>query len=85
MRTCKGMGKRSLVTEKEWNRLRDAVRRGKAVSIDLEYTDTRIRLSTSKAPPVWRADMLVRVETWRPRVYTSQYFPSVEEAMERGV
>lgn len=79
------MGKRSLVTEKEWNRLRDAVRRGKAVSIDLEYINTRIRLSTSKAPPVWRADMLVRVETWRPRVYTSQYFPSVEEAMERGV
>lgn len=85
MRTCKGMGKRSLVPEKEWNRLRDAVRRGKAVSIDLEYTDTRIRLSTSKAPPVWRADMLVRVETWRLRVYTSQYFSSVEEAMERGV
>lgn len=79
------MGKRSLVTEKEWNRLRDAVRRGKAVSVDLEYINTRIRLSTSKAPPVWRADMLVRVETWRPRVYTSQYFSSVEEAMERGV
>ncbi len=79
------MEKRSLVTEKEWNRLRDAVRRGKAVSIDLEYTDTRVRLSTSKAPPVWCADMLVRVETWRPRVYTSQYFPSVEEAMERGL
>lgn len=76
------MGKRSLVTEKEWNRLRDAVRRGKAVSIDLEYTDTRVRLSTSKAPPVWRADMLVRVETWRPRVYTSQYFSNVEEAIK---
>ena len=50
MRTCKGMEKRSLVPEKEWDRLRDAMRHGKAVSIDLEYINTRIRLSTSKGP-----------------------------------
>ena len=75
MRTCKGMEKRSLVPEKEWDRLRDAMRRGKAVSIDLEYTDTRIRLSASKAPPVWRADMLVRVETWSPPGVHKPVFP----------
>ena len=37
--------------------------------------------STSKAAPAWSCDMLIRLEQNNGRVYSSQYFVSVEEMM----
>lgn len=55
---------------------------GQEISLTRTLGALTITASTTKAAPVWECDMLVRMERSCGCVYSSQYFRSVEEAMQ---
>ncbi|WP_417044783.1 hypothetical protein [Dysosmobacter sp.] len=54
---------------------------GREISVTRTLRDHTMTASTSKAAPAWSCDMLIRLEQNNGRVYSSQYFVSVEEMM----
>lgn len=69
------------LTEKDLDQLRQALAAGREISITRTLRDQTMTASTSKAAPAWSCDMLIRLEQNNGRVYSSQYFVSVEEMM----
>ena len=74
----------SLLTAGDLEELREALRRGRATSLEREAPAIRlrVRVSTRRAGPVWAAPMLVRLERWGPGTYSTQLFDSVEAMMD---
>lgn len=70
---------RPIISRKDLSRLSAAQVRGEEIEIELEYKDARVRLSTTTAPNVWRVGYIIRMEVWRPGIYSSQYFASTED------
>lgn len=71
----------NLFTAKDVEQLRQATVSGREISITRTLRDQTMTASTSKAAPAWSCDMLIRLEQNNGRVYSSQYFVSVEEKM----
>ena len=76
---------RQIITSKELNRLSAAQAGEYEIVIDLEYLKAKIRLSTVKAPAVWKQSYIIRVEVWQPGIYSSQYFRSIGEINVGGI
>ena len=70
----------SLLTAGDLDELREALRRGRATSLEREAPAIRlrVRVSTQRAGPVWPMPMVVRLERWEPGKYSTQLFDSVE-------
>lgn len=75
------MRKVLLLSENDLKQLRQATVSGREISIIRTLRDHTMTASTSKAAPAWSCDMLIRLEQNNGRVYSSQYFVSVEEMM----
>ncbi len=52
---------------------------GQEISLTRTLGELTITASTTRAAPVWKCDMLVRLERSCGCVYSSQYFHSVYE------
>lgn len=74
----------SLITAGEREALRAALLRGRVMALEWEAPSIRlrVRVSTQRAGPVWRAPMVVRLETWEPGKYSTQLFDSVEAMLD---
>ena len=74
----------SLLTAGDLEELREALRRGRATSLEREAPAIRlrVRVSTQRAGHVWAVPMLVRLERWGPGTYSTQLFGSVEAMMD---
>lgn len=74
----------SLLTAGDLEELREALRRGRATSLEREAPAIRlrVRVSTRRAGPVWAAPMLVRLERWGPGTYSTQLFDNVEAMLD---
>lgn len=75
------MRKVLLLSENDLKQLRQATVSGREISVTRTLRDHTMTASTSKAAPAWSCDMLIRLEQNNGRVYSSQYFVSVEEMM----
>lgn len=75
------MRKVLLLSENDLKQLRQATVSGREISVTRALRDQAMTASTSKAAPAWSCDMLIRLEQNNGRVYSSQYFVSVEEMM----
>lgn len=75
------MRKVLLLSESDLKQLRQATVSGREISVTRTLRDHTMTASTSKAAPAWSCDMLIRLEQNNGRVYSSQYFVSVEEMM----
>ena len=78
MRTYAG-----LLSDGDLDVVREALRRGRKVELVRERPGLRVRGSTQRAGPVWGTAWTVRLEIWRPGVYTTQQFGGVEEMITR--
>jgi hypothetical protein len=78
---------RWLLTAKDFSLLKDFyARRVEGVVLERRYRDELfIRVSMKPATDPWDCPWLVRLETRRGSIYTSQYFDGVEEMIERGL
>ena len=79
----------SLLTAGDLEELREALRRGWVTSLEWEAPALRlrVRVSTCPASRAWSVPYLIRLERWRPGMYSTQYFDSAEalrEEWERG-
>ena len=75
----------SLLTAGDLDELREALRRGRATSLEREAPAIRlrVRVSTQRAGPVWQGPMLIRLEQWEGTgVYSTQLFDSVEAMLD---
>lgn len=68
-----------LLSEKDIDTVRRALRSCREITVERSMGDKRIRVHTCPAAPVWGVPYLVRLEQWDGAVYSSQYFPSIEE------
>ena len=68
-----------LLSDGDLGTVREALRRGRKVELVRERPGLRLRVSTQKAAPVWETAWTVRLEVWRPSLYTTQQFGGVEE------
>lgn len=75
------MRKVLLLSENDLKQLRQATVSGREISVTRTLRDHTMTASASKAAPAWSCDMLIRLEQNNGRVYSSQYFVSVEEMM----
>ena len=73
-----------LLSEKDLETVREALRRRKRIEVERETRGLRVRVSTGRAAPVWGAAMTVRLEVWRPGIYSTQRFGGVEEMLKHG-
>lgn len=72
----------NLLSPNDLNYLRQAMASGQEISLTRTLGDVSVKAGTSPAPAVWGCDMLVRLERREgERLYSSQYFRSVEEMM----
>lgn len=69
-----------LLSENDWKRIAYSLRHLERTELEVSLGDLKVRVTTVDAAPVFNVAMLVRVEQWKPRVYTSQYFESIEAA-----
>ena len=72
---------RKLLTNNDLTDLQSALETGRFVLMERELPGLRLTVSTTAAPPVWGVPMLIRLERVRGRVYSTQYFQTVEEMM----
>ena len=72
-----------LLSDGDLDAVREALRRGRKVELVRERPGLRLRVSTQKAAPAWGAARTVRLEVWRPGLYATQQFGSVEEMIVR--
>ena len=72
----------NLLSPNDLNHLREAMASGQEISLTRTLGDVSVRAGTSPAPAVWGCNMLVRLERREgERLYSRQYFRSVEEMM----
>lgn len=70
-----------LLSENDWNGVNKALQRMEQVELEVTLGNKKVRVSTVPVnSKVYNVATLVRVETWTPGVYSSQYFESVAEA-----
>ena len=72
----------NLLSPNDLEQLRRAMASGQEISLSRTLGSLTVTASTTRAVPVWECDMLVRLERSCGCVYSSQYFRSVEEAMQ---
>lgn len=72
----------NLLSPNDLEQLHRAMASGQEISLTRTLGALTITASTTRAAPVWECDMLVRMERSCGCVYSSQYFRSVEEAMQ---
>ena len=74
----------SLLTAGDLEELREALRRGWVTSLEWEAPALRlrVRVSTCPASRAWSVPYLIRLERWRPGMYSTQYFDSAEALRE---
>lgn len=71
----------SLISDKDWNQLSNALRRLESLSLTRTIGSLEITAETSRAPNPWPVAMLVGVTVRRNgRVEQRQWFESVEQA-----
>ena len=71
----------NLFTEKDLEKLRQALAAGQEISLTRTLRSLTMRASTCRASPAWGCDMLIRLEQSCGHVYSTQYFQSVEEVI----
>ena len=70
-----------LFTSKDLDQLRQALAAGREISLTRSLRGLTMTASVCKASPAWGCDMLARLEQSNGRVYSTQYFASIEEMM----
>ena len=76
-----------LLTDKDLEAIARAHRHCREMEIERTLGALRVRVSTCPATRAWSAPYLIRLERWRPGMYSTQYFDSAEalrEEWERG-
>ena len=69
----------NLLSPNDLEQLSRAMASGREISLTRTLGNFTVTASTTRALPVWKCDMLVRLERTQGHVYSSQYFRSVEE------
>ena len=72
----------NLLSPNDLEQLRRAMASGQEIFLTRTLGALTVTVSTTRALPVWKCDMLVRLERTHGHVYSSQYFCSVEEMMQ---
>lgn len=76
-----------LLTDKDLETIARAHRHCREMEIGRTLGALRVRVSTCSATRAWSVPYLIRLERWRPGMYSTQYFDSAEalrEEWERG-
>ena len=76
-----------LLTDKDLDTIARAPRHCREMEIERTLEALRVRVSTCPATRAWSVPYLIRLERWRPGVYITKYFDSVEalrEELEHG-
>ena len=76
-----------LLTDKDLDTIARAHRHCREMEIERTLGALRVRVSTCPASRAWSVPYLIRLERWRPGMYSTQYFDSAEalrEEWERG-
>ena len=69
-----------LLSDNDLAAIQTALDSGLQIEMTRSLGDIRIKVSTSRAPPVWRPwIMLARVEIWTGHTYSTQWCVSCEE------
>lgn len=77
----------NLLTANDLETIARAHRRCGEMEIERTLGALRVRVSTCPASRAWSVPYLIRLERWRPGMYSTQYFDSAEalrEEWERG-
>ena len=71
----------NLFTENDLDQLRQALAAGREISVARSLGELTMTASTCRGSPAWGCDMLIRLEQSDGRIYSTQYFASIEEMM----
>ena len=77
----------NLLTANDLDTIARAHRHCREMEIERTLGVLRVRVSTCPATRAWSAPYLIRLERWRPGMYSTQYFDSAEalrEELEHG-
>ena len=66
--------------ENDLNTVRNALLHCQTFSMEREFGEYRVVVSTGPASPAWPVAWLIRIQQWRPGLYSSKYCQSAEEA-----
>ena len=72
----------NLLTDKDLETIARAHRRCREMEVERTMGTLRVRVSTCPATRAWSVPYLIRMERWRPGVYITKYFDSVEALRE---
>lgn len=72
----------ALLSENDLRRLQRALSGMREDAFEITMGSVKLRASVVPAPSPWPVAMVARLEVWRPRIYSSQYFESVEKLRE---
>ncbi len=72
----------NLLTTNDLDTIARAHRRCGEMEIKRTLGALRVRVSTCSATRAWSAPYLIRLERWRPGMYSTQYFGSAEALRE---
>ena len=75
------------ISDEEMDTIARAHHRCGEMEIERTLGALRVRVSTCPASRAWSVPYLIRLERWRPGMYSTQYFDSAEalrEEWERG-
>ncbi len=72
----------NLLTDKDLDTIARAHRRCREMEVERTMGTLRVRVSTCPATRAWSVPYLIRMERWRPGVYITKYFDSVEALRE---
>ena len=71
-----------LLTDKDLETIARAHRRCREMEVERTLGALRVRVSTCPATRAWAVPYLIRLEWWRPGMYTTKYFDSAEALRE---
>mgnify|MGYP007042903145 FL=1 len=71
-----------LLTGKDLDTIARAHRHCREMEIEADAGALRVRVSTCPATRAWSVPYLIRLERWRPGMYSTQYFDSAEALRE---
>lgn len=72
----------NLLTDKDLETIARAHRRCGEMEVERTLGALRVRVSTCPASRAWSVPYLIRLERWRPGMYSTQYFDSAEALRE---
>lgn len=72
----------NLLTANDLDTIARAHRHCREMEIERTLGVLRVRVSTCPATRAWSAPYLIRLERWRPGMYSTQYFDSAEALRE---